>query len=787
LVESQGRLRAIFDSQPEGLQIIAPDGSLLDMNRTGLQMIEADDLGQVQSRPMTDLIAPQSRSAFADLHRRVLTGQKGTLSFEVIGVRGTHRWLSLEAVPLRTSRNEITAQLGVLRDITGQVHANGSLADDDGERLASLLAATPTVIYSAALKAGFPVTFVSDSVTALTGYDPDEFLSDPGFLAKHLHPQDAPDVLGLVDKVAERDHWVAEYRFRFKDGGFHWVKDQARVVRDATGRAREIVGSWVDITDQKAADSLVAAEKKVLEMIARATPLPMVLEAIAGSIETLSADVVVSLMLLELDGVHLRHGAAPSLPEEFNRAMDGIAIGPRAGTCGTAAYLRKPVIATDIATDPLWEDSRDLALVQGLKACWSTPIQAGNGQVWGTISLYHRQPHSPGAPEIALVQRWTHLAGIAIERQRAEVTLRANESRYRTLFETSPDGVALFGMNMNLLMISPRGAEIFGYPGAAGMIGRTLREFVAAEDFRVVDLRLGELMKVGSLRNFDFTAVRRDGSRYEVETSASLVRDANGRAESVIAIFRDVTARKQSERELRQLSGRLLRAQEEERRHLANELHDSTAQNLVALSLNVYLLRQLVPLGDPDAEKRFDNCAELITRSIQEVRSISFLLHPPMLDSAGLPGALAEYLDGFRQQSGLEVVFNAPGDFGRVNADVELALFRIVQESLANVYRHSGSATARIKLAREGNEISLSVADSGCGIPPQKLKAFNNGRSGEAGIGLTGMSERMRQLGGLLEVESSSNGTTIRASVFLVNVATNGSRHLGETHNETVS
>jgi GAF domain-containing protein len=142
--------------------------------------------------------------------------------------------------------------------------------------------------------------------------------------------------------------------------------------------------------------------------------------------------------LLEDDGKHLRHGAAPSLPKPYTEAINGGAIGPRAGSCGTAAYRTEPVFVSDIETDPLWEDFRDLALSNGLRACWSIPIMTAGRKVLGTFAMYHRQPREPTVRDLALVDLVTQTAALIISRERAEAALRESERRFRLIAENLP-------------------------------------------------------------------------------------------------------------------------------------------------------------------------------------------------------------------------------------------------------------------------------------------------------------------------------------------------------------
>jgi two-component sensor histidine kinase len=165
--------------------------------------------------------------------------------------------------------------------------------------------------------------------------------------------------------------------------------------------------------------ALIAAENEVLGSIVGNAPLPQILERLTRSVEEYSGKTMLaSILLIDVDGKHLRHGAAPSLPDDYNRAIDGVEIGPSVGSCGTAAFRKEPVYVSNIATDPLWADFKELALSHGLKACWSTPIRSSSNDVLGTFALYHHEPRSPDAQEKELVDLMTRIAALAIEHER---------------------------------------------------------------------------------------------------------------------------------------------------------------------------------------------------------------------------------------------------------------------------------------------------------------------------------------------------------------------------------
>jgi signal transduction histidine kinase len=218
----------------------------------------------------------------------------------------------------------------------------------------------------------------------------------------------------------------------------------------------------------------------------------------------------------------------------------------------------------------------------------------------------------------------------------------------------------------------------------------------------------------------------------------------------------------ESEKSLRELSLHLLRTQDEERRRIGREVHDSLGQYLSVLKMKLdsMTVSQATPAG-------INECANLAEECVKEVRTISYLLYPPMLEEMGLTSAIPWYLEGFSKRSGIKTTFQVPKDFRRLSRDAELVLFRVLQESLTNVQRHSGSPTADIRISHTDNAVTMHVRDRGKGMPGQILEQGSQDWMGSLGVGLRGMSERLRQLGGTLHVLSNDSGTEVRATVPL--------------------
>jgi PAS domain S-box-containing protein len=249
-----------------------------------------------------------------------------------------------------------------------------------------------------------------------------EMASVPSFqeFFQRIHPEDRDRASENLDQAIRAGKNVEEhFRVVLPDGTTRYMHGIGHPALNPSGDAGEFVGIVMDVTERTRAVALRDGESRILEMIARDAPLEEILENLVRVVEAQFAGLLCSVLLLDDDGQHVRHGAAPSLPQPYTKAIDGLCIGPNAGSCGTAMYRREPVIVTDILQDPLWEPYRDVAEPYGFRACWSTPILAHSGNALGSFAMYYREPRSPSATETRALEMATHLAGIAIERKLA--------------------------------------------------------------------------------------------------------------------------------------------------------------------------------------------------------------------------------------------------------------------------------------------------------------------------------------------------------------------------------
>lgn len=418
LADSERRLRAIFEHEPECVKLLGLNCELLDMNPAGLRMIEADSLGQVLGKNVLGIILPVYRAEFEELMRRVMDGGDGRLEFEIEGFRGTRRWMETHATPLRDDKGEIISVLGITRDVTGM----------------------------------------------------------------------------------------------------------------------------------KRSQAMVEAQRESLELIASGAPLEKSLRHLALFIESQSPGVLCSVLLMDEDSLHLRHGVGPSLPEDFTAAIDGMEIGEKAGACGTAAFRGEVVVVEDVGTDPLCDEIRELPLSHGLKACFSTPIFDVERKVCGTFALYYRQPCAPEESHLRLVEMATSMAAIAIVRHRESEKLLRSHALLEAVIEGSTDVIFVKDLEGRYKYVNLAGAELAGYT-IEEILGKTDAELfpeATARLFRKVD---AEVLAAGCpiIRE----QVGEVGGKMRVfSANKAPWRDVDGSVQGVIGLSRDITENKRAEAEL---------------------------------------------------------------------------------------------------------------------------------------------------------------------------------------------------------------------------------------------
>src|SRR5712671_545056 len=378
-----------------------------------------------------------------------------------------------------------------------------------------------------------------------------------------IHPE---DVEGIVAKwracIATGETFEYETRVRRANGEYRWMFHRKVPLRDALGNIVKWYGSSLDIEDRKQAEVLLSAEKRLLEMTASDVTLERILNVLCLFIEEQRSGTLASVLLLNPDGVYLCLAAGPNIPNEWKQQMERMPIGPCAGSCGTAAFTRSPVIVSDIATDPLWEvpEHRASALKHGLRASWSSPVLSSNGKVLGTFCMYYREPRSPEAQDLELIKSATHLVGVAIERDRAKQALRLSEAYLTGAQSLSHTGSFGCKLSTGEMFWSEETFRIYGYDRSTKPSVERVLQRVHPEDRALVQEHMDQANRDGNDCHVECRLLLPDDSVKHVRIEAHASKDESGNTEFIGAVV-DITPTKQAEQDLQHSEAYLAEAQ----------------------------------------------------------------------------------------------------------------------------------------------------------------------------------------------------------------------------------
>lgn len=603
-------------------------------------------------------------------------------------------------------------------------------------------------------------------------------LSAAEFMERVIHPEDRePFKQGLKEAVETRKRFFFSGRFFRRDGALRWIEFSGQFESATEASGRRMIGTMTDITERKESEEAIRKSEERNRQLAE----KMQQAASASELGFWSWDIATG----EID------------PDQNNRAALGLPV-------------EGPVTFDDFVARIHPDDREEVGteieqcLKTGIPYDSEFRVQGGGSSVrWiaarGAVSF-----DSDGAP--------LRMDGIAIDitkRKQMAEALRESEERLRLALDaagmsswawTLQDDSISWSANLEPQMAMPPGSFRGGY--------QAFLDLVHPEDRQRVDTAVNRSIHYGHEYRIEFRMLKADGSIRWTETRGMVRRDPKGNPLQFFGVDLDVTERKHAEQKLedaranleirvtertreladalgnlesevairkateetlRELSARLLRAQDEERRRIARELHDSTGQTLAALKMGIARVQNEIESGMASKES-LDESNNLADQAIAEIRTISHLLHPPLLDEVGFNSACKWYVEGFEKRSGIRVslrIEDIP-----LSRSASLALFRVLQESLTNVLRHSGATMADVSLTRSGEEVVLVVKDSGKGMPADQIDTFLQ-TGGGVGIGLAGMRERLKQLGGKLELRSESGTAVISRLPIHADVAEN--------------
>jgi PAS domain S-box-containing protein len=548
--------------------------------------------------------------------------------------------------------------------------------------------------------------------------------------------------------------------------------------RQRSGRPSDVlttdeISTRVLAQEARESAELIAAQNRVLELVARGTPLHHTLDVLLQEIEAQTPGTLCSILLVDPDGVHVRHGAAPSLPESYIQAIDGEPIGPRAGSCGTAAHRGEPVIVEDIATDPLWESYRTVALAYNLRACWSTPIFDGEHRVLGTFALYFRTPGRPTPRHYRVINATTYTAAIAIVTHRESEEAKRRDAQFKEAERIAQLGSYDWDVRSNTVRRSEELCRIFGVrPETFPPTFEAYLERVHPADRAATREIIGTSVRNGTPFEFDERIVRPDGVvRYLHSLGRWVVNDAGERLK-LVGVCQDITDRKHAEEQLR--TSETLRVRNEELKSFAYMVsHDLKAPLRGIAGYGRELEREhRGRLGDRGA-----HCVDAIVAATQNLdRLIEDLLDYSRLDAEtatatdvdliDVVNAIVEDCRAAIAAHGTQISLDLPVTHLRT---WKRGLTQILTNLMDNAIKFSrDSRPPRIRVASEAHPdaVHLVVADNGIGFDMDHRERifglFNRLVSADqfdgTGAGLAIVKKIAERVGARVHAESSLGG-----------------------------
>ena len=351
------------------------------------------------------------------------------------------------------------------------------------------------------------------------------------------------------------------------------------------------------------------------------------------------------------------------------------------------------------------------------------------------------------------------------ESRAAEAKMRESESLLSNAEEVAHLGSWEFEVGPAVARLSKNLRKMYGFAANEEFTSETYTDRVHPRDRSRVRRILDEAIAACQPFEYELRYILPTGETRFFFTRGTPIAGPDGKTVRTLGVVHDITDSKRAQDDLRRLWRLMIQGRDEERRRMARELHESAGQSLAALKMSLSRLHESLPKNRKLADALLRSSAELVDAAAREVRTISYLMHPPLLDEAGLGPALRWYARGFAERSKIVVTVDIPDDFGRASQEVETTVFRVVQEALTNVHRYSGSSTARIRISREGGRLLAEVEDEGCGLT---VAAPGAGPHAPPGVGIAGMRERVQQLNGAFQIESvPGRGTIVRAALPL--------------------
>jgi PAS domain S-box-containing protein len=784
--DDESAAKYLFKLSRDVILSLDRSGNILCINRRGVQLsgyLETELRGTNISER---LLLPEDRKGIGQILNDLAHGKAReyeirwkTKDGEIIHFDGV-------SVPRLSENGEFISTLCTLRDVTERKCAEEKLRKSE-EKYRDLIEISPDAIY--VVDANGVCVLGNRASSELAGIPEDELVGTP--VTNTYLPEERHVFRERLEQLKTGGTLRYERTFVRKNGEIVPVEVSVTAIRG--GYFQAILR---DISKRKQGEALLAGEKRLLEMVAKGDSLSSILDAICRLVEELCSGCLCSILLLNSSGKRLWHGAGPSIPKPYAQAIDGFAIGPNVGSCGSAAYRAEQVIVSDIATDSLWTRFRDEALTNGLRACWSTPILSFENKVLGTFAMYYREPRSPAPRHQEVIEQITHLASIAIQRKGAEEALRASEQLARGQVEAltySLDVLATAPAPDKFLgqMLSTMGRLLAAQSVILWLLDESddslvLRAWAEGTNFAKADPEhpfarnpLSWKQDRG-LRDLFFSGVPVvcEDVEHDPDIAPELRHYLNsggtkkflriptlvgGRVRGFIGIRHGERPNYRPEEiELAQaLAHQAMLAIQlnefaeqsrqaailEERNRMARDIHDTLAQGFTGVIVQLEAADDAIGCSRrKEANEHLQRAAQLARRSLSEARRSVHALRPEALQAGNFWDALQGIVKNTTAGTALHTRFELHGQLRDVPPVWQENLLHIGQEGLTNALKYAHARNFETRLTSDTKGLRLELRDDGDGF---EVHARHDG------FGLAGMRERVEQMGGSLKITSA--------------------------------